>query len=253
MKIRIKFSKKTKEVPNRLRKRLFRLLRHRRSLLLRTNLARTLRRYARMEAGRALTLLAKFTHFQLSIRPRIRLIAAFTLILMFALLATSKAAGFVHAKEGEIKINGQPILIAQKNEVDPAPAQMEGAILSKQSPFNFVRPARGYISQGFKWYHRGVDITDDFGAPIRPLGSGKVEFAGYMPDGHGNSVIVDHGDGLKSLYAHMSRIYVGVGNEVNSDINLGSIGLTGRTTGPHVHVEVWDNAISVDPAKLLPE
>lgn len=205
-----------------------------------------------MEAGRALSTLAKFTHFQLSIRPRIRLIAAFTLILMFALLATGKAASFVHAKEGEIKINGQQILVAQKNEVHPAPAQMEGAILSKQSPFNFVRPARGYISQGFNWYHRGTDITDDLGAPIRPLGSGKVEFAGYMPDGHGNSVIVDHGDGLESLYAHMSRIYVGVGNEVNSDMALGAIGLTGRTTGPHVHVEVEDNGISVDPAKLLP-
>src|SRR3989344_8878696 len=252
MKLKIR-TNKLKEVPHRLRRKAYRLLRHNKSVLLRTRQARTVKRLSRMEVGRALRMLAKFAHFQLSIRPRIRLIAAFTLILMFALLATSKAASFVHAKEGEIKINGQQILVAQKNEASPAPAQMEGAVLSKQSPFNFVRPARGYISQGFNWYHRGVDITDDFGAPIRPLGSGKVEFTGFMPDGHGNSVIVDHGDGLKSLYAHMSRIYVGVGNEVNSDTAIGTIGLTGRTTGPHVHVEVYDNGISVDPAKLLPE
>ena len=253
MKINIRLSKKTKEVPSRLRRKAYRLLRYNKSVLLKTPLVRTLKRYARMELGRALKLFARFATFQLSIRPRIRLIAAVTLILMLSLAATNRMAGFVNAKEGEIKINGQQILVAQENQVDPAPAQMEGAILSKQSPFNFVRLERGYISQGFNWYHRGVDITDDFGAPIRPLGSGKVEFAGYMPDGHGNSVIVDHGDGLKSLYAHMSRIYVGVGNEVNSDVTLGSIGLTGRTTGPHVHVEVEDNGISVDPAKLLPE
>ena len=254
MRIKIRLSKKTKEVPNRLRKRLFRLLRHNRSLILRTHLVMTLRRYARMELGRALRMLAKFTHFQLSIRPRIRLIAVFTLVSIFALLLTGKAASFVHAKEGEIKINGQQILIAQRNqEANVGPAQIEGEIMGKKSPFDFVRPARGYISQGFTGYHRAIDITDDYGAQIKSLGSGRVEFTGYMPDGHGNTVVIDHGDSMKSLYAHMSKIYVGMGNEVSGDTTLGLIGLTGHTTGPHVHVEVEDNGISVDPAKLLPE
>ncbi|OGE10523.1 hypothetical protein A3A60_03195 [Candidatus Curtissbacteria bacterium RIFCSPLOWO2_01_FULL_42_26] len=253
MKIKIKLSKKTKEVPSRLRRKAYCLLRHNKSVLLKTPFVRALKRYARMELGRALKLFARFTHFQLSIRPRIRLIATVTLILMLTLAATNRMAGFVNAKEGEIKINGQAILVAQNSQNIPQPSQIEGEILSKKSPFDFVRPAQGYISQGFAFYHRAVDITDDLGAPIRPLGAGKVEFTGYMNDGHGNSVVVDHGDGLKSLYAHMSRIYVGVGNGVDSDTAIGTIGLTGRTTGPHVHVEVYDNGISVDPAKLLPE
>ena len=66
-------------------------------------------------------------------------------------------------------------------------------------------------------------------------------------------VVVDHGEGLKSLYAHMGQIQVGVGNEVNSDTVLGKVGLTGRTTGAHVHVELYDNNIAVDPAKILPD
>ncbi len=66
-------------------------------------------------------------------------------------------------------------------------------------------------------------------------------------------MIVDHGDGLKSLYAHMNRIDVGVGNMVNASMIIGTVGLTGRTTGPHVHIEIIDNGIQVDPASVLPD
>ncbi len=253
MKIKIR-TKKIKEAPDRLRRRAFRLLRHFRSVALRTHLVKTIKRCARMEVGRALSVLAKFTHFQLSIRPRIKLIAAVTLILIFALIGSNKGVAALRAKKPEIKVNGQAILVAQKgDESNPAPAEIESNVVAKKSPFEFVRPARGYISQGFSSYHRAIDITDDLGAPIRPLGGGRVEFVGYIADGHGNVVVIDHGDGMKSLYAHMSKINVGIGNEVTSDSTIGFVGLTGRTTGPHVHVEVNDNGIAVDPAKLLPE
>jgi len=253
MKIKLQ-THKLKDVPDVLRRKAFGQLRTGRTAILKTRQAKTIMRYARMEAGCALALFARFTHFQISIRPRIRLIASVMLILMFSLFGAIRVADFVHAKEGAIKINGQPILLAQGASVpEIVAADIEAEVVSKKSPFDFVRPARGYISQGFVFYHRAIDITDDLGAPIRPLGSGKVEFTGYLADGHGNVVVVDHGDGLKSLYAHMSRINVGVGNEVTSDSTVGLVGLTGRTTGPHVHVEVSDNGISVDPAKLLPE
>ena len=91
------------------------------------------------------------------------------------------------------------------------------------------------------------------GSPIHPLGSGIVEFAGKLVDGKGNVVIVDHGDGLKSLYAHMGRIDVGVGNMVNSSMTIGTVGLTGHTTGPHVHLEIYDNSLMIDPASVLPD
>lgn len=250
-KIRIK---KLKEVPNTLRKVLYSTLRKSRIAVVRSHAGRSVRRFAKMEAHKALKLFFKFAKFQISIRPRMRLIAAVTLILIFALIASSTASEKLKAKESEIKVNGQAILVADKTDALNAPVPLiESSIGVVKSPFDFTRPALGYISQGYRAYHRAVDITGEFGSPIKPLGSGKVAFAGFMGDGHGNTVIVDHENGMKSLYAHMSKINVGVGNEVRAGSTIGYIGLTGHTTGPHVHVEVSDNGIAIDPAKLLPE
>ncbi len=245
--------KRAEEVPDKLRRKAFRLLRKSKSGLFSTQLVRSVKRYARMEATRALGIFLKFTHFQLSIRPRIRLVAAVTLILLFSLIGAGRGVDFLRDKKPDIKVNGQAILVAQKSE-EPTPApQIEGAVSYKKSPMEFVRPARGYISQGFSAYHRAIDITDEYGSPIKPLGTGHIEFTGFMADGHGNTVVVDHGDGLKSLYAHLQGFNVKSGEEVSSSTTIGYVGLTGHTTGPHVHVEVNDNGIAVDPAKLLPE
>ena len=246
--------KKLKEAPDRLRRRAKRLVARKYKLALRSKAVRVAKRYGEMELSRAARLLFKFTHFQLSIRPRIRLVSAVILALIFSLIASGKASQFVQAREAAIKVNGQAILVAKNTQADNRlTPEIAGSIDAVRSPFDFVRPARGYISQGFSFYHRAIDITDDYGAPIKPLGAGRVEFTGFMADGHGNTVVIDHGNGLKSLYAHMSKINVSVGNEVPSGSTIGFIGLTGHTTGPHVHVEVVDNGISVDPAKLLPE
>src|SRR3989344_922456 len=250
-----KLIKKSKEVPDRLRKVLYRTWRKSRSAFLRTHFAKSVKRLARMEVGRALRLFIKFTHFQLTIRPRIRLVAAVVLTLIFALIGANKGVDTLRAKEPEIKVNGQAILVAYRtNESIDAQTEIDAAISYKKSPFNFKKPVEGYISQGFRPYHKAVDIaTGAVGVPIKPLGEGKVEFTGYLTDGKGNVVVVDHGEGLKSLYAHMGQIQVGVGNEVNSETVLGTVGLTGRTTGAHVHVELSDNSIAVDPSKVLPE
>lgn len=250
-----KLIKKSKEVPDKMRQVLYRTWRKSRSAFLRTHFAKSIKRLARMEVGRALRQLIKFTHFQLTIRPRIRLISAVVLTLIFALIGANKGVDTLRAKESEIKINGQAILIADKaNDKTDAQTEIDAAIFYKKSPFNFKKPVEGYISQGFRPYHKAVDIaTGAVGVPIRPLGEGKVEFAGYLADGKGNVVVVDHGENLKSLYAHMGQIQVAVGNEVNSETVLGTVGLTGRTTGAHVHVELFDNNIIVDPSKVLPE
>ena len=242
-------------IENRLRKILYRTLRKSRSAFLRTHFAKSVKRLARMEVGRALRLFIKFTHFQLTIRPRIRLVAAVVLTLIFALIGANKGVDTLRAKEPEIKVNGQAILVADRtNESIDAQTEIDAAISYKKSPFNFKKPVEGYISQGFRPYHKAVDIaTGAVGVPIKPLGEGKVEFTGYLTDGKGNVVVVDHGEGLKSLYAHMGQIQVGVGNEVNSETVLGTVGLTGRTTGAHVHVELSDNSIAVDPSKVLPD
>lgn len=245
--------KKTKEVPNTLRKKAIRLLRKHKSALLSSSVAKSVKRHARMEVGHALRLFLKLAHFHISIRPRMRLIVVVLMLLIFGFLASSRASEKLIAKEPEIKVNGEAILVADKtNAKQPPVSEIESSVHLKSSPFDFTRPANGYISQGFYAYHRAIDITGDLGSPIKPLGSGKVEFTGYIADGHGNTVIIDHGNGMKSLYAHMSKINVGVGNEVPAGSTIGFIGLTGHTTGPHVHVEVEDNGVFVDPSKLLP-
>lgn len=211
-------------------------------------------RLARLEAGLALNLAYRFMHDQVKIRPRIGLFVKVLVILAITFLATSQAVAYFKPKEAEIKINGQPILIAEAAD-DKAQGEVEIStdIVSRRSPFEFQKPVSGYISQGYRSYHRALDITGNFNEPIKPLGAGVVEFTGFLADGKGNVVVVDHGDGLKSLYAHMNRIEVGVGNVINTNSTVGTVGLTGRTTGPHVHLEIYDNNVQVDPASVLPQ
>lgn len=206
-----------------------------------------------METIRAIHLLANYTRLQIKIRPRIRLFSRVTLMLVILFVITGQIARYVKSKESEIKVNGQAILVGENKEVAQPETQIDGVIFLKKSPFEFKKPVDGYTTQGFSTYHRAVDIASALGSLIRPLGEGTVEFAGFEADGKGNVVIVDHGDGLKSLYAHMARINVSVGNQVDTNTVVGTVGLTGRTTGPHVHVEIYDNGLMVDPAKVLPE
>ena len=195
-----------------------------------------------------------FIKYHLGIRPRVRLILRVIPVLAVAFILTSQAVAYLEPKKAEIKINGQSILIADKaDESTKDEVEVSFNVGSKRSPFDFKYPVNGQLTQGYRAYHPAFDIATSLGTPIKPLGTGKVEFAGSIPDGKGNIVIVDHGDGLKSLYAHMGNINVGVGNEVNPEMTLGTVGMTGRTTGPHVHLEIYDRGVAVNPASILPE
>ena len=196
-----------------------------------------------------------FTHRHIMIRPRLRLVSKLILIGVLALMPLSYASKVIAQNRDKVVVNGHKILVAQTGPVANNTAEtnnLDQVIEAKRSPFELHMPVNGYISQGFSWYHNGVDIAADLGAPVHSLGTGKVAFAGFLAEGHGNTVIIDHGNGLQSLYAHMGTIYVGVGDQIDSQRPLGTNGLTGNTTGPHVHVEVMDNNLHVDPAGLLP-
>lgn len=214
-------------------------------------------RLARADVSRLVGNTFKLVVHQLAKRPRIRLMALLMLMLGALFLVSVAAVDYIEPREAEIKINGQAILVAREAEdgrQDLEASEISQEIDIKRSPFEFEKPvAEGYVSQGYRRYHAAYDFATDFGAKIQPVGAGMVEFAGFTADGKGNIVVVDHGDGLKSLYAHMGKIYVGVGNVVNSQTVLGTVGLTGRTTGPHVHLEILDNDVAVDPANILPE
>ncbi len=117
---------------------------------------------------------------------------------------------------------------------------------------NFVWPAAGNISQGFAWYHKGVDIANKAGGAILAADSGTVVLAGW-PDnqGYANRVILDHGNGFRTLYAHMSKVSVQAGQTVNRGDVIGMMGCTGRCTGTHLHFEIIQNGGRVNALSYL--
>jgi murein DD-endopeptidase MepM/ murein hydrolase activator NlpD len=109
-----------------------------------------------------------------------------------------------------------------------------------------------YISQGFSSYHPAIDMAAKYGTAVFPVKAGTVTQAGFSPFGYGNMIIVDHGDGFESLYAHLSKIEVKKGQTVNLDTELGKVGITGHSTGPHLHLEIHQNGTPINPFSFLP-
>lgn len=107
------------------------------------------------------------------------------------------------------------------------------------------------ISQPFRAYHPGIDFRSPIGSPIYPIMEGKVELIAYDRFGYGNHIIIDHGSGFKSLYAHLSKIKVKEDDAVAKDTVIGLVGSTGWSTGPHLHFEVWENGRPFDPLTIL--
>ncbi len=98
--------------------------------------------------------------------------------------------------------------------------------------------------------HTGIDLHQDYGAPVHATAAGTVSFAG-SDGGYGNMVEIDHGNGLSTRYAHLSSITVRQGEKVEIGAVVGHIGETGRATGPHLHYETRINGEPVDPARFL--
>lgn len=99
-------------------------------------------------------------------------------------------------------------------------------------------------------HHDGVDIAAPIGTPIEAARSGTVVHAGPR-GGYGNTVVVEHADGSRALYAHCDRLDVQVGQPVRAGRPIATVGSTGRSTGPHLHLEVRVNGEAVDPVSYL--
>jgi len=108
------------------------------------------------------------------------------------------------------------------------------------------------INQGYSYFHPGIDFGAEIGDPIEPVKSGEVIEAGYSSDGYGNTVVVDHGKGLTSRYAHLSKIEVKAGDLITTNTEIGKVGVTGRTTGPHLHLDVYQNGSPLSPLSVIP-
>ena len=114
------------------------------------------------------------------------------------------------------------------------------------------KPLDGRLAQGFHGWHRGIDILDPVGTPLKPIADGVISEVSLGRLGWGNTVVVDHGNGLKSRYAHMDEIKVIEDEQISKDQVLGTVGMTGWTTGPHLHLEIYQNGRAIDPASVLP-
>lgn len=215
-------------------------------------LKRKILRLALLDAKRAGFNTLDFLQLQIRIRPRIRMAAKVLALLIVTFAVSSRLSSYIKVGGSEVIIFDQMIVVAQEAEVPKLIQETSQAVIARRLDFDFKKPVDGHVSQRYSSYHRAQDIAASFASPVHPIGQGKIEFAGFVRDGKGNVVIIDHGDGLKSLYAHLGKIYAGVGNVVDSDSTIGTVGLTGYTTGPHVHLEVYDQEIAVNPAALLP-
>lgn len=98
--------------------------------------------------------------------------------------------------------------------------------------------------------HAGIDIGAGYGADVRAAGSGSVVLAGTA-SGYGTAVVIDHGGGVATLYGHLSRARVTVGQSLNAGQTIGAVGNTGNSTGPHLHFEVRVRGVPVDPMQYL--
>ncbi len=116
---------------------------------------------------------------------------------------------------------------------------------------SFVWPTSGYITQGFWHSHRAIDIGAWLGSPVVASDSGYVVFAGWDRSGYGNLVIIDHGNGYRTYYAHLSKIFVRVGDSVAQGQQIGAVGSTGRSTGPHLHFEIRYHNVQRNPLGFL--
>ena len=120
--------------------------------------------------------------------------------------------------------------------------------------------ADSYVTSGFggrsdpirggRQFHKGVDFEADVGDPVLAVADGVISYAGRRA-GYGNIIEIDHGNGYVTRYAHNSRLTARVGDLVRSGQQIARAGSTGRSTGPHVHLEVWENGRAVNPRKFL--
>lgn len=114
----------------------------------------------------------------------------------------------------------------------------------------------GYLSSYFgevraKSVHKGIDIAKDLGASVNASLDGTVIKAGYNNGGYGNLIVIQHGNNMKTYYAHLNEIYVNVGDKVKKDDVIGVVGSTGNSTGPHLHFELRIDNQPVDPIKYI--
>ncbi|HBE89760.1 MAG: hypothetical protein A3G57_02395 [Candidatus Andersenbacteria bacterium RIFCSPLOWO2_12_FULL_45_8] len=148
--------------------------------------------------------------------------------------------------DGYIAPRSAPRIVADETHVADGPVPPA----SSDTSAGFIWPTSSkHISQYFRWGHTGIDIDNRSLPPIYAAAAGTVEFTGFL-GGYGNLVIINHGGGLVTYYAHNSAIYVSKGASVNQGQTIAKVGSTGRSTGPHLHFEVRQQGRPINPLSM---
>jgi murein DD-endopeptidase MepM/ murein hydrolase activator NlpD len=116
---------------------------------------------------------------------------------------------------------------------------------------SFVWPVYGWLSQGYRYDHRAIDVAANQGTPVTAADRGVVVRAGWNDQGYGRFVVIDHQIDYVTLYAHLDRILVSEGEIVGQGQVIGTVGSTGNSTGPHLHFEIRDFGRLTNPLELL--
>ena len=171
-----------------------------------------------------------------------------------------EAGDTVTAIAGTYGVDEEAILQANIIEDESALPRGErviipGGVLSRSNAQPaFQWPLQGRITSGYGWrkgkFHYGIDISALYGTAFHAAAGGRVSFVGYRGS-YGLMIEVDHGAGYRSRYAHACTAAVSPGQKVKSGQKLGCVGLTGNTTGPHLHFEIHEGDKKADPLQFL--
>lgn len=151
---------------------------------------------------------------------------------------------------GQVLYVPDGVIEEEKPKFAPAPylTQIQAGVKGSS---NFIWPTSGGITQYPVWYHMALDIANSSMPPILASDTGTVIYAGCVRYGYGCSIIIDHANGYKTLYAHLSSIGVSPGQAVGQGQQIGVMGLTGRSTGTHLHFEVRSGDTLLNPLNFL--
>lgn len=126
---------------------------------------------------------------------------------------------------------------------------------------SLITPAKGKMTSKYGYrenpvtkkysFHKGIDIAAPKGTKVVASASGTVVTSSFMNNGYGNCVIIEHANQVKTLYAHLEKRLVTVGDTVTKGQHIGTVGATGRATGPHLHYEVYKGNKSINPEELV--
>lgn len=150
--------------------------------------------------------------------------------------------------------DAQPMIDTQDGEIRAA---LKTATPARLWSGGFVEPAKGEIvtqfavhrqGKAYSYYHRGLDISAPLGTPVSAAAAGKVILCRRGLNAYGNTIMIDHGQGIVTCYFHMKKLLVKEGEEVRKGAKIGKVGSTGWASGPHLHYGVYLQGKPVDPA-----